>query len=96
MFCHTLVLTAVPGSVMDTTGDREGCLNRLPSHTRPPPNPEPCSAWGSQELWPDRGDAQKTRRYCQLSGVCALMINGMDLTEAEAIKKRWQEYTEEL
>ena len=22
--------------------------------------------------------------------------NGMDLTEAEAIKKRWQEYTEEL
>ena len=23
-------------------------------------------------------------------------INGMDLTEAEAIKKRWQEYTEEL
>ena len=23
-------------------------------------------------------------------------INGMDLTEAEGIKKRWQEYTEEL
>ena len=23
-------------------------------------------------------------------------INGMDLTEAENIKKRWQEYTEEL
>ena len=23
-------------------------------------------------------------------------INGMDITEAEAIKKRWQEYTEEL
>ena len=22
--------------------------------------------------------------------------NGMDLTEAEAIKKKWQEYTEEL
>ena len=22
--------------------------------------------------------------------------NGMDLTEAEGIKKRWQEYTEEL
>jgi len=22
--------------------------------------------------------------------------NGMDLTEAEAIKKRWQEYAEEL
>ena len=22
--------------------------------------------------------------------------NGMDLTEAEAIKKRWQDYTEEL
>ena len=22
--------------------------------------------------------------------------NGMDLTEAESIKKRWQEYTEEL
>ena len=25
-----------------------------------------------------------------------LVINGMDLTEAEDIKKRWQEYTEEL
>ena len=23
-------------------------------------------------------------------------INGMDLTEAEGIKQRWQEYTEEL
>ena len=23
-------------------------------------------------------------------------INGMDLTEAEDIKKRWQQYTEEL
>ena len=23
-------------------------------------------------------------------------INGMDLTEAEDIKKRWQEYTEDL
>ena len=23
-------------------------------------------------------------------------INGLDLTEAEDIKKRWQEYTEEL
>ena len=23
-------------------------------------------------------------------------INGMDLTEAEDIKKRWQEYTDEL
>ena len=23
-------------------------------------------------------------------------INGMDLTEAEDVKKRWQEYTEEL
>ena len=23
-------------------------------------------------------------------------INGMDITEEEAIKKRWQEYTEEL
>jgi len=70
------MLTAVPGSVTGTTGDRKGCLNRLPSHTRPPPNPEPCSAWGSQELGPDRGEAQKTQRhYCQLSGVCASMIN---------------------
>ena len=25
-----------------------------------------------------------------------LVINGMDLTEAEDIKKRWQEYTEAL
>ena len=24
------------------------------------------------------------------------VINGMDLTEAEDVKKRWQEYTEEL
>ena len=30
-----------------------------------------------------------------LEGVCKRQ-NGMDLTEAEDIKKRWQEYTEEL
>ena len=29
--------------------------------------------------------------------VCSIKVrNGMDLTEAEDIKKRWQEYTEEL
>ena len=27
---------------------------------------------------------------------CVVGRNGMDLTEAEDIKKRWQEYTEEL
>ena len=36
----------------------------------------------------------------QSSGSCETIlvsiINGMDLTEAEDIKKRWQEYTEEL
>ena len=35
-----------------------------------------------------------------LSGNCETilvsLINGMDLTEAEDIKKKWQEYTEEL
>ena len=29
-------------------------------------------------------------------GVCNKGQTGMDLTEAEDIKKRWQEYTEEL
>ena len=28
--------------------------------------------------------------------VTIMVRNGMDLTEAEDIKKRWQEYTEEL
>ena len=38
---------------------------------------EPCRAWGSQELWPDSGDAQRMQRsYCQLSGMCASVING--------------------
>ena len=36
---------------------------------------------------------------CGEKGFANVMIkdrNGMDLTEAEDIKKRWQEYTEEL
>ena len=41
-------------------------------------------------LWPIHTDVwQKLSQYCKL-------INSMDLTEAEDIKKRWQEYTEEL
>ena len=42
---------------------------------------------------------KKTR---DTKGICHAKIgsikdrNGMDLTEAEDIKKRWQEYTEEL
>ena len=48
----------------------------------------------------------KTRDLCQkirdTEGTCHAKMgsikdrNGMDLTEAEDIKKRWQEYTEEL
>ena len=77
MFCPTLVLTAVPRSVTDTAGDRKGCLNVLISHIQPPPNLEPCSAWGSQKLWLECGDAQKIQHsYCQLSGRCASVING--------------------
>ena len=77
VFCPTLMLTAVPRSVTDTAGDRKGCLNVLLSQVQPPPSPEPCSAWGGQELWPDCGDAQKMQHsYCQLSGVCASVING--------------------
>ena len=41
-------------------------------------------------LWLIHTDVwQKLSHYCKL-------INGMDLTEAEDIKKRWQKYTEEL
>ena len=40
-------------------------------------------------------DVQENQRY----HICMSSIkdrNGMDLTEAEDIKKRWQEYTKEL
>ena len=43
----------------------------------------------------------KTRpSYCRITGHAKMGLiknrNGMDLTEAEDIKKRWHEYTEEL
>ena len=50
------------------------------------------SPWGHKEL-------DTTKHACK--GTCHAKMgsikdrNGMDLTEAEAIKKRWQEYTEE-
>ena len=34
--------------------------------------------------------------FLWLSNISVKDRNGMDLTEAEDIKKRWQEYTEEL
>ena len=37
----------------------------------------------------------KFNGYSQMKSKC-LLKNDMDLTEAEDIKKRWQEYTEEL
>ena len=37
-----------------------------------------------------------TRRICGAEMSTINDRNGMDLTEAEDIKKRWQEYTEEL
>ena len=37
-----------------------------------------------------------TKRTCHAKMGSIKDINGMDLTEAEDIKKRWQEYTEEL
>ena len=37
-----------------------------------------------------------TKRTCHAKMGSMMDRNGMDLTEAEDIKKRWQEYTEEL
>ena len=37
-----------------------------------------------------------TKRICHAKMGSIKDRNGMDLTEAEDIKKRWQEYTEEL
>ena len=58
---------------------------------------------------PENGNAKKCSNYCTISLVSHAskvtshgkmgtikVRNGMDLTEAEDIKKRWQEYTEEL
>ena len=55
-------------------GGQERMHERAPQPPWLPPNPEPCSAWGGQELWPDSGDMEKIHHYCQLSGVCASMI----------------------
>ena len=46
-----------------------------------------------------RGSLQKNQRYQRTFHAKMGSIkdrNGMDLTEAEDIRKRWQEYTEEL
>ena len=37
-----------------------------------------------------------TKGACHATMASIKDRNGMDLTEAEVIKKRWQEYTEEL
>ena len=42
------------------------------------------------------GEFNSGDHYIYYCGQESLRRNGMDLTEAEDIKKRWQEYTEEL
>ena len=54
---------------------------------------------GQQQNGKDQGSLQENQRYqgtfhAKMSSIKDR--NGMDLTEAENIKKRWQEYTEEL
>ena len=54
---------------------------------------------GKQQNGKDQRSLQENYRY--QGNICAKMglikdRNGMYLTEAENIKKRWQEYTEEL
>ena len=56
-----------------------------------------CGGGGCGREAPEGGDICM---YIADSHCCAMMDsikdrNGMDLTEAEDIKKRWQEYTEE-
>ena len=47
----------------------------------------------TRDLFKKIGDTKET--FCVKMGLIKDR-NGMDLTEAEDIKKRWQEYTEEL
>ena len=60
---------------------------------------KPSSNRGKQQNGKDQRSRQENQRY-QGNISCKDGLskdrNGMDLTEAEAIKKRWQEYTEEL
>ena len=54
---------------------------------------------GKQQNGKDQRSLQENQRYqrnisCRMGSIKDR--NGMDLTEAEDIKKKWQEYTEEL
>ena len=54
---------------------------------------------GKQQNGKDQGSLQENQRYqrnISFKDGLDKDRNGMDLTEAEDIKKRWQEYTEEL
>ena len=54
---------------------------------------------GKQQNGKDQGSLQENQRYqgnISCNNGTIKDRNGMDLTEAEGIKKRWQEYTEEL
>ena len=52
-----------------------------------------CSPWGHKS-WTRLSDWTKGTFHAKMGSIKAR--NGMDLTEAEDIKKRWQEYTKEL
>ena len=57
-----------------------------------------CRAWCKMKIWgPSNKEVQDSQSRA-LNQARALLKdrNGMHLTEAEDIKKRWQEYTEEL
>ena len=51
---------------------------------------------GKQQNGKDYRSLQENYRYNPAKMATIKDRNGMDLTEAEDIKKRWQEYTEEL
>ena len=54
---------------------------------------------GKQQNGKDQGSLQENERYQRTFHAKMSSIkdrNGMDIIEAEDIKKRWQEYTEEL
>ena len=50
---------------------------------------------GKEQNGKDQRSLQENQRY-QGNISCKDGLNGLDLTEAEDIKKRWQEYKEEL
>ena len=50
----------------------------------------------SRDLFKNTGDKPKEQGTFHAKMGSTKDRNGRDLTEAEAIKKRWQEYTEEL